>query len=104
MRGERETVPLGAIGLGVQPGFSSVELCDEAVQPESNKIRALLADRGMTQENFSRRVRVVTKRHLERIEAGENVPMLTTAMAIATVLGVPLEKVFSLKIRTRDAL
>ena len=104
MRGERETVPLGAIGRGVQPGFSSVELFDEAVQPESNKIRALLADRGMTQENFSRRVRVVTKRHLERIEAGENVPTLTTAMAIATVLGVPLEKVFNIKIKTRDAL
>ena len=47
---------------------------------------------------------MVTKRHLERIEAGENVPTLTTAMAITTVLGVPLEKVFNIKVKTRDAL
>ena len=71
---------------------------------EANRIRSLLAERGLTQENFSRRVRIVTKRHLERIEAGENSPTLTTAMAIATALGVPLEKVFTIKIRTREAL
>ena len=41
---------------------------------------------------------------LNGFEAGENVPTLTTAMAITTVLGVPLEKVFSLKVKTRDAL
>ena len=36
--------------------------------------------------------------------AGEHSQTITTAMAIATVLGVPLEKVFSIRIRTRDAL
>ena len=38
-RGERDTVPLGAIGGGVQPGFSSVELCDEAVQPVGRAVK-----------------------------------------------------------------
>ena len=44
-------------------------------------------------ENFARCVRVVTKRHAERIEAGENTPTITTAMAMATVLGVSLESI-----------
>ena len=48
---------------------------------------------GGESENFARCVRVVTKRHAERIEAGENTPTITTAMAMATVLGVSLESI-----------
>ena len=54
--------------------------------------------------DLAKREQPVWRQRLQRADNRPNVPTLTTAMAITTVLGVPLEKVFSLKIRTRDAL
>ena len=66
-----------------------------------NRILEAIEAKALTHEETSRRVRVVTMRHLVRIIKGENCPSLERAIALSEVLGVPVDKLFKVELKTR---
>lgn len=67
-----------------------------------NRVKAVLVKEGLAQEEAARRAGV-SFRHFNRVVLGHTVPTLTQALAIAQVLGRPLEELFSVTFRTRKA-
>lgn len=57
--------------------------------------------RGLTQEETSRRSRIMTLRTLKRIMDGENIPSLERAVALSSVLDTPIEDLFTFELQTR---
>ena len=51
----------------------------------------------------ARRARILTLRQLGRIMKGMHCPSLERATALAQVLGMPVEELFTIKVKTRVA-
>lgn len=75
----------------------------EVVQCElvGNSLMQAMKDAGLSQEATARRTGCMTSRQLTRIIAGENCPSLVRAVALATVLGVDVGRLFAVKVKTR---
>jgi putative transcriptional regulator len=85
----------------VAPDPPPVEIVKATIT--TNRIKAVLAEKGITQEELSRRVGV-SYRHINRLVLGRSEPSLLLALRIARVLNEPLEKLFVTKIITRKAI
>lgn len=68
----------------------------------SNRIKAVLEEKGITQEELSRRVGV-SYRHINRLCLGRSEPSLMLALRLSKVLNEPLERLFVWKIQTRSS-
>jgi transcriptional regulator with XRE-family HTH domain len=66
----------------------------------ANTIKQHLARKGLSQEAFSRLLKL-SARQTSRIILGEASPSLDVATRMATVLGVPVETLFTMDVRTR---
>ena len=67
-----------------------------------NKLLTAIRAKKLSHEETARRVRIITLRQLGRIIKGENCPSLERAVALSTVLGMPLEELFTIKVKTRS--
>ena len=65
-----------------------------------NRIKAVLEEKNITQEDLSRRVGV-SYRHINRLCLNRSEPSLLLALRISVVLNEPLDKLFMWKIQTR---
>jgi len=70
---------------------------------EKNRVKSLLKERHLSQEEAARRVGI-SYRQMNRIALGLSDPSLLLAAKIAVVLGEPLEYIFKFKITTRERL
>jgi putative transcriptional regulator len=99
-----EPIPMGRATkvepLGANPN-PEVEIVKATIT--GNHIKAILKQKGMTQEELSRRVRV-SHRHINRLVLRRSEPSLLLALRIATVLNTTPEQVFNIAIQTRPAL
>jgi DNA-binding XRE family transcriptional regulator len=77
---------------------TALEIVDSKIK--SNRIKKVLKDKGVTQEELSRRVGV-SYRHINRLTLGRSEPSLLLAHRISTVLDEPVEELFDIKISTR---
>jgi transcriptional regulator with XRE-family HTH domain len=68
-----------------------------------NKLLAAMRSADLSQEQTARRVGNLTARQLHRFIKGEHCPSLERAVALSVVLGVPLEKLFKIQVKTRAA-
>lgn len=84
-----------------QPAPTAIEVVSAKIT--NNRLKALLDEKGLSQEELSRRVGV-SYRHINRLALGQSAPSLLVALRIATVLEQPLEHVFSWKIVTRKRI
>jgi transcriptional regulator with XRE-family HTH domain len=69
-----------------------------------NRLVEAMAHRGLSQEETARRTRVMTSRQLGRFIKNEHCPSFERAAALSTVLGVAIDKLFKLDIKTRKTL
>lgn len=60
-----------------------------------NRLKVLRAERDLTQEALAEAVGV-TRKSINAIEKKRMVPSVVTALKLASVLGVPVEEIFSL--------
>jgi transcriptional regulator with XRE-family HTH domain len=74
----------------------------EVIEAEStgNKLKRLLKERGLTQEEFARRVGI-SFRHANRIILGDSGPSLVLAHRMAAVLSTSPDEIFGIRIKTR---
>lgn len=70
----------------------------------SNRLIEAMERKNLSQEETARRTRMMTGRQLTRILKNEHCPSLERAVALATVLGEPLDKLFKFQIKTRKTL
>ncbi len=70
----------------------------------SNRLMEVMSKKGLSQEETSRRTRMMTGRQLTRILKNEHCPSLERAVALSTVLGEPLDRLFKFKVKTRKIL
>lgn len=74
-----------------------------AAKIEKNRIKAVLAERNLTQEEAARRVGI-SYRQMNRLALGHSDPSLLLSAKIAVVLGEPLESLFRIQIQTRKRM
>ena len=67
-----------------------------------NKILRAMQAKKLIQEETARRTRILTLRQLGRIMKGMHCPSLERAVALAKVLNMPVEKLFTVKLKTRS--
>lgn len=60
----------------------------------TNSLADIRKDKGYTQQTLADKVGV-TRQQISAIETGQSLPSVPTAKAIAEVLGIDLEKLFS---------
>jgi len=77
---------------------TALEIVDSKIR--ANKIKKVLKDKGVTQEELSRRVGV-SYRHINRLTLGRSEPSLLLAYRISAVLDEPVEDLFDIAIKTR---
>ena len=68
-----------------------------------NELAKAMQKAGLSQEATARRTGM-SSRQLNRILKGSHCPSLERAMALSVVLGVPLLKLFTIKVETRKAV
>ena len=76
--------------------MKEIEVTEASI--EGNNIRKML--KGVSQEELSRRAGV-SSRQLNRVILGQSEPKILMAIRLATVLGVPVEDIFTMNIKTR---
>lgn len=78
-----------------------IEVLDASIV--KNHIKAALDKKQLAQEEAARRVGV-SYRHFNRVVLGQAEPTLLVACRMAEVLGVPVHKLFVVKVKTRPRL
>lgn len=75
-----------------------IEVVDARIA--KNRIKQALSKLDLAQEEAARRVGV-SYRHFNRVVLGHTEPTLLVAAKMAAVLGVPLDQLFEIKLKTR---
>lgn len=73
------------------------------IEVSSNRLKQAMDSADLSQEQTARRTGCMTSRQLSRILKGEHCPSLIRAHALSVVLGVAVDDLFRINVRTRKA-